>query len=152
MTRMKKVRCPGCGLPFKNPQALGNHKNYCQRLKERPAAVQPAAPRVPTPSAEKAISRGKKWDPSWSDAEKERHLLENSAFEWGIERRRRGKWQVVPVPGGMSYSAAVIAADERSTIDRLMPPVRRVRRVEEEEDTEALALGLLLLELMTARV
>jgi len=86
----------------------------------------------------------KKWDPSWSDAEKERHLLESSAFEWGIERRH-GKWRVVPVPGGMSYSAAVIAADERSAIDRIMPPVRRVPAGEEEDEEEILTLGLLML-------
>jgi len=143
------MRCPGCGKAFKTLQGLGNHKNYCWSLKERsaPVAVQPAAPRVPTPSAEKGMPRGKKWDPSWSDGEKRRHLLESSPFTWGIERRH-GKWQAVPVPGGMAYSAAVIAADERNAIDHIMPPVRRVRRVREGEDTESLTLGLLLLELI----
>ena len=84
-------------------------------------------------TTEKAISRGK-WNLNWSDDEKGRHLLESSAFTWGIERRH-GKWQVVPVPGGMSYGEAVIAADERNAIDRLFPVRRRVREeVEGEEE------------------
>jgi len=145
-----KLRCSGCGKPFKTSQALGNHRNYCRRLKEGPAPASAAPPveaellagdgdRVPTPS-EKGMA--KKWNPGWSDAEKKRHLLESLAFKWGIERRH-GKWQVVPVPGGISYGEAVIAADERNAIDRLFPVRRRVREVEDED--ENLALGLLLL-------
>lgn len=134
-------------------QALGSHKNYCRYLKERPApTVQPAAPaipaapRVPASSAEKAMPRGKKWDVGWSDVEKERYLLENSAFDWGIGRDRHGRWRVVPVAGGMSYSAAVIAADERNAIDRLFPVRRRGRA--EVEDEEELVNVMLLLELI----
>ncbi|MBA7676428.1 hypothetical protein ES703_84669 [subsurface metagenome] len=146
-----KLRCSGCGKPFKTPQALGNHRNYCRRLKEGPApTVQPAAPRVvPTPSAEK-VSRGK-WDPNWSDAEKERHLLESSAFEWGIGRDRHGRWRAVPIPGtGMTYSEALIRADERDSLARLFPVRRRVR--EEVEDEEELVKVMLMLELMSHRV
>ena len=145
---LMKLRCSRCKRVFKSAGALATHERYSKRCGSMLApTVQTAAPRVvPTPSAEKAISRGKKWDVGWSDVEKERYLLENSAFDWGIGRDRHGRWRVVPVPGGMSYSAAVIAADERNTIDRLMP-VRRVRRVQEENTEEALSV-LLMLELM----
>jgi len=149
---MKKVRCPGCGKSFKTPQALGNHQNWCRRLKGlAPAAPAPRAavptPSVPTPSAESYPRRKKSWDPSWSDAEKERRIMEALPFDWGVAKGRGGKWQVVPVPGGMEYSAAVSAADERNTLDLLFPPVRR-RRVREEENTEEALSALLMLELL----
>ncbi|MBA7615856.1 hypothetical protein ES703_23145 [subsurface metagenome] len=73
--------------------------------------------------------------------------MEALPFDWGVAKGRGGKWQVVPVPGGMEYSAAVSAADERNTLDLLFPPVRR-RRVREEENTEEALSALLMLELL----
>ncbi|GAI93639.1 unnamed protein product, partial [marine sediment metagenome] len=65
-------------------------------------------------------------------------------FDWGVAKGRGGKWQVVPVPGGMEYSAAVSAADERNTLDLLFPPVRR-RRERKGEDEEELVNVMLML-------
>jgi len=144
----RNITCPRCHKPFKTRQGLGNHLRYCKTVRERPA-VQPSppAPARARTSAEIPSPKGKRWDPTWSDGEKHRYLLESMPLTWGIGRSR-GRWEVVPVPGGMSYSAAVVAADERNSIDRIMPPVRHVRAVKGEEDSEEALAVLLMLELM----
>lgn len=142
---MKKLnfRCSGCGRSFKTSQALGNHVNYCRRLKERPVQTVQATPAIPTaprPIPSVKVSQGK-WDPNWGD------ILESIGFEWGIAKGRNERWKVVALPGtGMTYGEALIAADRRNSISRIMPPVRHVPT--REEDEEVLALGLVLLELM----
>jgi len=115
---MKKERCPGCGKRFENSQGLGSHKNYCQRLKERLAG------KVEWPA-----------EPA-RDAEKR----ERSPLTWGIAPRG-GKWQPVPIINGMTYEAAVRAADNRNRI----PPVRRSRPLESAADDDDTGKALLLL-------
>ncbi|MBA7619872.1 hypothetical protein ES703_27214 [subsurface metagenome] len=145
-----KLKCSRCKRVFGSAGALRTHELYSKRCGSREMAA-PASPAAPIPTPEKGMPRGKKWDPNWSDGEKRRYLLEKMPLTWGIGRRR-GKWEAVPVPGAMTYSDALIRSDERNSIDRLFPPVRRRVREEVEDEEETLALGLLMLELMSRRV
>jgi len=142
---VKKLKCARCGRVFKSAGALATHERYSKRCGSREMPAAPATPTASRPTAVK-VSRRKDWNLSWTDVEKRQRIMEALPFDWGIERRG-GRWRAVPIPGtGMTYSEALIRADERDSLARLFPVRRRVR--EEVEDEEELVKVMLLLELI----